>query len=396
MSEILKSAVEERQKLWHEAKAVIDTAEAEGRSLSGEEESKYQTLSAELDKRAAFIDEYKKTAEREARAAEAAEGFIAPAAEARGRNDAEQIRAMARGEVRSFEFGNREERALAPATSGAPVPTSFYDQIITVAKFVGPMLSTSTMLRTASGEPLQIPSQATYSTGAQTAAGSVLAENDPTFNSFTTLQSWKYGGIITVARELLEDTGVDLLGFLSDQIGVGLGSSVNAALTNGTGTTQPNGLANMAGSGITGGTGVAGAFTADNLIDLVYSLDTLARRRPGAGFQMNRTSIAAVRKLKDNYGRYIFEPSLSADKNDLLLSYPIFENPDLASAGTGVKSVLFGDLASYYVREVGGIRLDRSDDYAFANDQVTFRYTWRGDGALVQPSHIKTFKGAAS
>ena len=395
MSEILKSAVEERQKLWHEAKAVIDGAEAEGRSLSGEEEAKYQTLSAELDKRAAFIDEYKKTADREARAAEASEGFLVPAAQAAAKNDADHIRAMARGEVRSFEFGNQEQRALAPSTTGAPVPTSFYNQIIGIAKFVGPMLSTSTMLRTASGEPLQIPSQATYSTG-KTAAGSVLPSGDPTFNAFTTLQSWKYGGIISVARELLEDTGVDLLGFLADQIGVGLGSTVNAALTNGTGTVEPNGLITMAGSALVGGTGVSGAATADNLIDLVYSLDTIARKRPGAGFQMNRSSIAAVRKLKDNYGRYIFEPSLSADKNDLLLSYPIFENPDMASAGTGVKSVVFGDLASYYVREVGGIRLDRSDDYAFANDQVTFRYTWRGDGALVQNSHVKYFKGAAS
>jgi HK97 family phage major capsid protein len=90
------------------------------------------------------------------------------------------------------------------------------------AKYVGPMLVTSTMLRTASGEPLQVPSVSAYSTGAQTAAGSVLADSDPSFNSFITLQSWKYGGIIRVARELLEDTGVDLIGFLSDQIGIGL------------------------------------------------------------------------------------------------------------------------------------------------------------------------------
>jgi HK97 family phage major capsid protein len=392
MSEFLKAQVELRQKAWHEAKAMLDVAESEKRELTGEESAKFAEISADLDKRAAFITEATKMAEREERAAAASNGFIVP----EGRSsDAEQIRAMARGEARSFEFGH-EQRQLAPASTGAPVPTSFYDQVITVAKYVGPMLSTSTMLRTASGEPLQIPSQATYSAGTQTAAGSVLSESDPTFNAFKTLQSWKYGGIITVARELLEDTGVDLLGFLSDQIGVGLGASINAALTNGTGTTQPTGIATVAGSGITGGTGVTGGFTADNLMDLVYSLDTLARRRPGAGFMMNKTSIAAVRKLKDNYGRYIFEPTLGADKTDLLLGYSIAENPDLASAGTAATSVLFGDLASYYVREVGGIRLDRSDDYAFANDQVTFRYTWRGDGNLIQTSHVKKFTGAAS
>lgn len=393
MSEFLKAQVEERQKLWHEAKAVLETAETESRSLTGEEEQKYQALSTELDRRASFIEEARKVAEREERAAALASDFVIPSASAS--TDAEQIRAMARGEKRSFDFSN-EQRALAPATTGAPVPTSFYNQVIGVAKFVGPMLTTSTMLRTASGEPLQIPSQATYSAGTQTAAGSALSESDPTFNAFKTLQAWKFGGLITVARELLEDTGVDLLGFLADQIGVGLGSSINAALTTGTGTTTPQGIATVAAAGVTGGTGVTGAFTADNLIDLVYSLNTAARRRPGAGFQMNSASIAAVRKLKDNYGRYIFDPALSADKNDLLLGYPIFENPDLASPATSATSVLFGDLASYYVREVGGIRLDRSDDYAFANDQVTFRYTWRGDGNLIQTSHVKKFVGAAS
>lgn len=395
MSEILKSAVEERQKLWHEAKAVIDVAEAEGRSLNGEEESKYQTLSAELDKRAAFIEEYKKTAEREARAAEAAEGFLAPAVQAAAKNDADHVRALARGEVRSFEFGS-EQRAMSPSTTGAPIPTSFYNQIIGIAKFAGPMLSTSTLLRTAGGENLQIPSQATYSGGTLTAAGSALSAGDPTFNEFTTLGAWKYGGLITIARELIEDSGVDLLGFLADQIGVGLGSTVNGVLTTGTGTTQPSGMVTGAGSAVTGGTGVSGAFTADNLIDLVYSVNTVARKRPGAGFQMAAAGIANARKLKDTAGNYVFSPALSADKNDLLLGYPIFENPDMAAPATGAKSVVFGDLASYMVREVGGIRLDRSDDYAFANDQVTFRYTWRGDGALVQSSHIKYFKGGAS
>jgi len=392
MSEYLKAQVEERQKLWHEAKAVIETAEAEKRALSGEEEQKFQTLSAELDRRAALIEDFQKLADRESRAAEVAGNFVAPVA---GRSVNDEIRALARGERRELVAGY-ESRALAPATTGAPVPTSFYDQIIMKAQFVGPMLATSKMLRTSSGEPLQIPSNNTYSTGTLTAAGSVLPSSDPGFNAFKTLQSWKFGGLILVARELLEDSAVDLQGFLADQIGVGLGGSINAALTNGTGTTQPTGLATVAGTGVTGGTGVSGAFTADNIIDLVYSLDTVARRAPGAGFQMNRAAIANARKLKDGYGRYLFEPSLSADKYDLLLGYNIYENPDLAAPATNAMSVLFGDLQSYFVREVGGIRLDTSNDYAFANDQIAFRYTWRGDGNLIQTSHVKGFKGAAS
>jgi HK97 family phage major capsid protein len=109
---------------------------------------------------------------------------------------------------------------------------------------------------------------------------------------------------------------------------------------------------------------------------------------------MNAASVANVRKLKDGDGSYLFAPSLSADANDLLLGYPIFENPTMSNAGSAVKSVLFGHLPSYFVRSVGGIKLDRSDDFAFANDLVTFRATFRVDGNLAQTSHIKYFVGA--
>jgi HK97 family phage major capsid protein len=195
---------------------------------------------------------------------------------------------------------------------------------------------------------------------------------------------------------MVEDAGVDILGFLAAQTGNALGFAVNNALTVGTGTTQPTGIVTAAGSGITGGTGVSGAFTADNLIDLVYSVDTAGRTLPGTGWQMDAKAISAVRKLKDSAGQYLFSPSLSADARDLLLGYPIFENPAMADPATSAKSVIFGHLPSYFARTVGGLRLDRSDDYAFQNDLITFRATMRVDGNLIQTSHVKYFAGAAS
>ena len=117
---------------------------------------------------------------------------------------------------------------------------------------------------------------------------------------------------------------------------------------------------------------------------------------PGTGWQMAGPTIAAVRKLKDTYGQYLFQPSLQAGQPDQLLGYAIYENPDLAAVATSAKSVLFGHLPSYYVRMAGGIRFDRSDDYAFANDLVTFRATVRIDGDLPQNSAIKYFAGGAS
>ena len=396
MSDYIRQQAEARAKAWEEAKALLDSAAAEKRDLSAEENQTYDRIMADLDQRAATMETIKAQAEREERAAEAMKGFEAqarPEVSAPAVNENDLIRSLARGEIRSHEF---EKRDVTKGSTGAPVPTSFYDQVIMLARHVGPMLETSTILNTASGENLQIPSLSAYSTGTVSSEAAAIGESDPTFNAFKTLGAFKYSFLVQVSREMVTDSGVDLLGFLSAQTGNALGYAVNNALTVGTGTTQPTGIVTAAGSGITGGTGVTGAFTADNLIDLVYSVDTAGRTLPGTGWQMNAQSIAAVRKLKDSAGQYLFSPSLSADARDLLLGYPIFENPAMASPATSAKSVIFGHLPSYFARTVGGLRLDRSDDYAFQNDLITFRATMRVDGNLIQTSHVKYFAGAAS
>jgi len=394
MSEYIKQQHEARQKAWHEAKALLDGAAAEKRDLTAEENAKYENISADLDTRAKVIETLKADADREMRAAEAMRGLenqARPVAEASAQNDdAEAIRALARGEVRSHTF---EKRDVLKTSTGSPVPTSFYNSVILLARNSGPMLETSTILNTAGGENLQIPSIATYSSGTVASEGAAIGESDPVFNSFVTLGAFKYSFLTQVSRELVEDNGVDILGFLASQVGQSLGYSVNTALTTGTGTVEPNGLVSRAGSALTG---TSLSPTADNLIDLVYSVDTAGRRLPGTGFQMNGASIAAVRKLKDSAGYYLFQPSLSAEARDLLLGYSIYENPAMASAASAVKPVIFGNLPSYYVRQVGGIKLDRSDDFAFNTDLVTFRATFRVDGNLVQTSHVKYYKSSNS
>ena len=396
MSDYIRQQAEARAKAWEEAKALLDSAAAEKRDLSAEENQTYDRIMADLDSRSQVMETMKAQAEREERAAEAMQGFeaqVKPAVAVPAIDEAELIRSLARGEIRSHSF---EKRDVTKGSTGAPVPTSFYDQVIMLARHVGPMLETSTILNTAGGENLQIPSLSAYSTGTVTSEAGAIGESDPTFNAFKTLGAYKYSFLTQISREMVEDAGVDILGFLATQTGNALGYAVNGALTTGTGTVQPTGIVSAAGSGITGGTGVSGAFTADNIIDLVYSVDTAGRTLPGTGFQMNAKAIAAVRKLKDGQGAYLFSPSLTADARDLLLGYPIFENPAMADPATSAKSVIFGHLPSYFARTVGGLRLDRSDDYAFQNDLITFRATMRVDGNLIQTSHVKYFAGAAS
>ena len=392
-NDYIQRQVEQRQRAWDAAKALLDTAAAEKRDLTSEEEASYSKMNEDLNERAARIEALKADVVREAKIEAATRDLVGQVrTEKATTQDADVIRSMARGETRGYTF---EQRDVVKTSTGAPVPTSFFNQVIEQARLVGPMLDVGTTLRTAGGENLQIPSQLGWSTAAITGEGSGIDESDPTFNSFITLGAFKYSFLVQLSRELIDDSGVDILSFLATQTGNALGFKVNNDLTLGTGTVQPNGIVPKASAGITGGTGVSGAFTADNLIDLAYSLNGAARRLPGVGWMMNTASLGVVRKLKDNNGSYVFSPAL-ADGNDRVLSYPVFENPAMANTATNAKSVVFGHLPSYYVRMAGGLRLDRSDDYAFNADLVTFRATMRVDGNLPQTSHIKVFAGGTA
>jgi len=393
MSEYLKRQNELRATAWEEAKNLLDAAAAESRDLTAEENVIYDRISEDMDNRARVIEQITKDEERAQRldvaAASVRTDEVAPADD----DDAEAIRSLARGEIRSIDF---EKRDVLTSNTGAPVPTSFYSEVISKARLVGPMLTTSTIITTAGGENLQIPRVSTYSASTIAAEAGAIGESDPAFAAFITLGAFKFSYLTQVSREMIEDSGVDILGFLADQVGQGIGFNVNNFLTVGTGTTQPRGIVAASTLGVTGGTGVSGAATADNLVDLLYSLDGAARMLPGTGFMMNGKSIGAVRKLKDTAGQYVFAPSFAVGTPDTLLGVPLVENPAMADAATSAKSIICGHLPSYYVRQVGGIRVDSSSDFAFSTDLVTIRTLLRVDGNLPQVTHVNHFVGGAS
>ncbi len=399
----LVQQIEARQQAWHAAKALLDAAAAEKRDLTGEEQQSYDRIMADMDVRA---DRIKDLQAAEARALDI-EAAVAAAPEVRTQprstevapmTDAEILRKMAMGEIRSHTFERRT--GLSKSSEGTDiVPTGFYANIVENLTYTGPWPTRGgyTVLNTASGENITVPTETGRATGTAVAEAATFAISDPTFGSLT-LSSFKYGTLVVSSTELLLDTGIDLEAFLGRQIGVSLGTAVNSALTLGTGTVQPNGIANGAGSAVTGGTGVSGVPTADNLIDLVHAVDSMYAMRPSAAFQAARTTIGAIRKLKDTAGYYLFSPAATVGSVDQLLGFPMIENPYIPATGTAAtaKSVLFGAMDYFYVRQVGGIEVVRSDEAYFTSDQVAWRATVRIDSALGNSSAVKYYKGGAS
>jgi HK97 family phage major capsid protein len=383
MSEFIKTQQEIRANLALQIQAELDEAEARG-GLDAETTAKIDRIEADIRRADEAIAIANRAEERKVEASVAAKGFI-PAVEERSASAILRDIAATRG---SHTF---EKRTLVPSTN--TVPKSFYDEVFDVARLVGPMLDVGERINTASGEDITIPTLTAYSTAALVAAAGTVADSEPTYSSIT-LGAYKYGLLIPVAAELVSDAGFDISAHLAQQAGNGLGYAVNAALTTGDGSSKPNGVVTAAGSGVTGGTGVSGAFTADNLIDLQYSLDGAARRLPGVAYMAAGATIGAMRKLKDDAGNYLYQVGVGTP--DTFAGYSIIENPGMAAIGTGAKSVLFGHMPSYKVRVAGGLQVATSTDYAFNTDTITYRVMLRVDGDLTHASHIKYFAGAAS
>ena len=138
---------------------------------------------------------------------------------------------------------------------------------------------------------------------------------------------------------------------------------------------------------------MVGVPTSDNLIDLFHSV--IPPYRKNAFWLMADSLGATIRKLKDTRNQYLWEPGLRAEDPSTSLGKPVVFDANGPASGTGVKSILFGEFSAYYtIRDVRGLRFERSDDYASANDLITFRAIMRSDGQVVDVSGaVRSFRG---
>jgi HK97 family phage major capsid protein len=403
--------------VWEECRGIAEKAAEENRALSEDEQGRWDALQEEMGKLDTRI---RAVLDTEKRAKEADDAFDAlsgrkpdqgqAAHTAGGGRMLEDIRKWARGddgsgrvlEVRRDPgLGPINYRVLTAGTGGSAssiVPIDFYDMLIAhLIEVSGVMQCGPTVLNTGGGETLQVPKTTAHSTAASAAQAAPLPTSDPAFNT-QPLSAYKYGVLLQVARELIDDTAVDLLGYLAMQAGRALGNAFGNDLVNGTGTGQPSGIINTATAGVTGSvTGVSGAPSYANLVDLEYSVIAPYRQSRSCYWLAADKTIGGFRKITDTVGRPIWEPSAVLGSPDLLLGKPLVADPFMPAMAVGSKSIAFGDFSQFFVRLVGGVRFERSDDFAFGSDLVTFRAILRGDGTLVdRTGAIRLYQGAPS
>lgn len=449
-SQVATRLHEQVQRDWHEIEQLTLRASDERRNFTPEEQTRFDELHASLD---ANDNRLKQVIEDEKRAKATDEAFRS--LEQRPANpDATNRASDFEAEVRSFMDGTlRDERGRpkpldipsqssrimhklstgrpmtptevrvltdgyvgnVPNTSGGIVPIDFYDQLLSyLIEVSGVMQTGPTVLNTVGGEPIQVPivnqhtglSSATQVT-VSAAQGGTLPSADPVFAQ-KTLTANKFGIMIQVSRELIDDSGVNLLGYLAMSAGRALGNVLGNELVNGGSGISGSILAApvaitgpASAAGPTANGWITGGPTYANLVDMEYSVIAPYRQSRSCYWLAADKTLGVLRKLTDTVGRPIWEPSTVLGAPDLLLGKPLVADPFMPAIGSGNSSIIFGDFSQYFIRMVGGVRFERSDDFAFSTDLVSFRAIIRADGNLMNPPSyapqpLAVFKGATN
>ena len=403
-SEVVKRLRDRRLNVWEECKALADTAASENRAFTAEEEGKWAVMNEELDNLDAKIKAGLDAEQRQKNTDAAFDNIVGKDVDRQRQGRAEpSYRSATNEELRAWFKGESGKRALDihhdpargpisyrslvtsnSASGGNLVPTDFYDQLLAhLVEVSGLLQAGPTIVNTAGGENLQFPRTTSHTTAALTGQTSSITEVDPQFG-LVTLGSYKYGAFLQVARELLDDSAVDLVGYLAMSAGRAMGNAFGADLVTGTGTNQPSGLIANASLGVTGTTtGKGGAAQYADLVNLEYSVIAPYRQSRSCYWITTDKAIGGFRLILDGNSRPVWEPSVVLGSPDLLLGKPLVADPFIPAVATSAKSVVFGDFSQFVVRLVGPVRFERSDDFAFQTDLVSFRAVIRGDGSLI-------------
>lgn len=242
------------------------------------------------------------------------------------------------------------------------------------------------VIQTSSGDR-KIPVVASKGTASWIDEEGAYTESDDSFAQVS-IGAYKLGTMIKVSEELLNDSVFDLESYIAREFARRIGTKEEEAFFTGDGTGKPLGILAASGGAETGVTAAsATAVTADELIDLFYSLKSPYRKN--AVWVLNDSTIKAIRKLKDNNGQYLWQPSMVAGTPDTILGRPVKTSAYMPAIAAGAKTIAFGDFSYYWIADRQGRSFKRLNELYAANGQVGFLGSQRVDGKMILPEAVK-------
>jgi len=296
---------------------------------------------------------------------------------------------------------SRAQSAGTEASGGYTVPESFSGEIDRALALWGPMWDGGIVreLNTSMGNPLPWPTvDDTGNTGRLKAENGGVDDDgtDDVVFGEKTLNAYIYDtGMVRIPIELLQDSAFDIESLMNDLFGERLGRKANQLLTTGSGTSQPHGIVTASSEGKQAAS--TGAIAADELIDLLHSVDPAYRGSPRTRWMFNDATLATIRKLKDGQGNYLWQMGdVRNGEPAMLLGHQYEVNQAMADIGTSAKPVLFGDFNRFIVRKVMGFQVMTLRERFAENFQVGMVGFKRFDSELLNTGAVKHLANAAA
>ena len=384
----IKDLIEKRAKVWETAKNFVETHEDKNGVLSEEDTAAYNKMEKEVEDLTTAIDRQTRAERRELELSKPVNSPITGKPfrgeqenEKTGRASDEYRDAMIYAMRSNFRNVSNVLQEGVDADGGYLVPEEYDRRLIDVLDGENIMRGLATTITTAGQHKINIA--ATKPAAAWIEEGGALTFGDATFDQIY-LDAYKLHVAIKVTEELLYDNAFGLENYIITQFGKALANAEEDAFLNGDGKGKPTGIFDKTKGGQIAGT-LTAAIKSDDLIDLVYGLKRPYRK--SASFIMNDATLASLRKLKDNNGAYIWQPSYKEGEPDRVLGYTVH-----TSSFAPTNAIAFGDYSYYNIGDRGSRSFGELRELFAGNGMIGFLAKERVDGKLVLPEAVKVLK----
>lgn len=399
MSKILELR-EKRAKAWDAAKQFLDAKRGADGMLSEEDTATYDKMEQDVMNLGKEIERLERQAAIDAELSKATSTPLTGKPGAKMGKDEKEKTGRASDEYKCSFWNAMRVKAPMPSVlnalqegtdseGGYLVPDEFERTLVEALEEENVFRTLAHVIKTSSGDR-KIPVVASKGSASWVDEEGAYQESDDAFSQVS-IGAYKLGTMIKVSEELLADSVFDLEAYISKEFARRIGAREEESFFNGDGKGKPLGILAAAGGAEVGVTAAsATAITADEVIDLFYSLK--APYRKNAVWLLNDATVKQIRKLKDSTGQYLWQPSLVAGTPDTILGRPVKTSAFMPTAAAGAKTIAFGDFKYYWIADRQGRTFKKLSELYAANGQVGFMGTQRVDGKLILPEAIKVLQ----
>lgn len=388
-----------RANLWENAKDFATSHEDKNGCLSAEDNATYEKMEADIQALTNEIErktreaEMDKMLEMPVNSPITGKPFSGKEEEKTGRASNEYKNAMLKALRTNFKQIDNVLQEGVDEQGGYLVPEEYDRRLIDVLTEENIMRGLATTITTSGQHKINIA--ATKPAASWIEEGGALTFGDATFDQIY-LDAYKLHVAIKVTEELLYDNAFNLENYIITQFGKALANAEEDAFLNGDGTGKPTGIFHPTkGAQIYGAT-AKDKIATDDIISLIYSLKRPYRKN--ASFIMNDQTLCDLRKLKDNNGQYLWQPSVQMGEPDRILGYAVRTSQFAPTAAAGKPLMAFGDYSYYNIGDRGTRSFAELRELFAGNGMIGYVAKERVDGKLVLPEAVKVLnlKGEAA